>query len=69
MSQPRTLEEVKKDIRERVGRRAPFLHADKAEAEEAKPGQPHGTISAPVGRKKQPQQKNLAMLRKPKTAF
>src|SRR5690349_15280347 len=35
MSEPRTVEEVKNDIRERVGRRAPFLHADKAEAEEA----------------------------------
>ena len=35
MSKPRSIEEVKDDIRERVGRRAPFLHADKAEAEEA----------------------------------
>ncbi len=35
MSKPRTVEEVKSDIRERIGRRAPFLHADKAEAEEA----------------------------------
>jgi esterase FrsA len=35
MSQPRTIEEVKNDIRERVGRRAPFLHADPAEAEDA----------------------------------
>ena len=35
MSKPRTVEEVKNDIRERVGRRAPFLHADKNEAEEA----------------------------------
>ena len=35
MSKARTVEEVKSDIRERVGRRAPFLHADKAEAEEA----------------------------------
>src|SRR5258707_7469330 len=35
MSKPRSMEEVKNDIRERVGRRAPFLHADKAEAEEA----------------------------------
>ena len=33
MSEPRTIEEVKKDIRNRVGQRAPFLHADKAEAE------------------------------------
>ena len=33
MSEPRSIEEVKHDIRERVGRRAPFLHADKAEAE------------------------------------
>jgi len=35
MSKPRTVEEVKNDIRERLGRRAPFLHADKAEAEDA----------------------------------
>ena len=35
MSKPRTIEEVKNDIRDRVGRRAPFLHADKNEAEEA----------------------------------
>jgi esterase/lipase len=35
MSKPRTVEEVKNDIRERVGQRAPFLHADKIEAEEA----------------------------------
>ena len=35
MDKPRTLEEVKNDIRDRVGRRAPFLHADKAEAQEA----------------------------------
>ncbi len=35
MSKPRTTEEVKNDIRERVGRRAPFLHADKGESEEA----------------------------------
>ena len=35
MSKPRSVEEVKNDIRERVGRRAPFLHADKGEAEEA----------------------------------
>ena len=35
MSKPRTIEEVKNDIRERVGRRAPFLHADKSESEEA----------------------------------
>jgi esterase FrsA len=35
MSEPRTLEEVKNDIRSRVGHRAPFLHADKSEAEEA----------------------------------
>ena len=35
MSKARSIEEVKDDIRERVGRRAPFLHADKAEAEEA----------------------------------
>ena len=35
MNKPRTAEEVKNDIRERVGHRAPFLHADKVEAEEA----------------------------------
>src|SRR5262245_49873170 len=35
MSKPRTIEEVKNDIRGRVGQRAPFLHADKIEAEEA----------------------------------
>jgi pimeloyl-ACP methyl ester carboxylesterase len=35
MFAPRTLAEIKDDIRSRVGRRAPFLHADKAEAEEA----------------------------------
>ena len=35
MFAPRTLTEVKDDIRSRVGKRAPFLHADKAEAEEA----------------------------------
>ena len=35
MSEPRTTEEVKNDIRERVGRRAPFLHADQSESEEA----------------------------------
>jgi len=35
MSKARSIEEVKDDIRERVGRRAPFLHAEKAEAEEA----------------------------------
>ena len=35
MDKPRTLEEVKNDIRDRVGHRAPFLHADKAEALEA----------------------------------
>ncbi|MGH7870916.1 MAG: alpha/beta hydrolase family protein [Candidatus Binatia bacterium] len=35
MSKARTIEEVKSDIRERVGRRAPFLHADKRESEEA----------------------------------
>jgi len=35
MSEPRTVEEVKNDIRSRVGHRAPFLHADKDEAEEA----------------------------------
>jgi len=35
MSEPRTIEEVKNDIRERIGHRAPFLHASKEEAEEA----------------------------------
>jgi acetyl esterase/lipase len=35
MDTPRTIEEVKRDIRSRIGRRAPFLHADEAEAEEA----------------------------------
>jgi acetyl esterase/lipase len=35
MSKPRSVEEVKNDIRNRVGRRAPFLHADENEAEEA----------------------------------
>ena len=35
MSEPRTVEEVKNDIRGRVGQRAPFLHADKAESEQA----------------------------------
>jgi hypothetical protein len=35
MSKPRTVEEVKIDIRQRVGRRAPFLHADVSEAEQA----------------------------------
>ena len=29
MSEARTLDEIKGDIRERLGRRAPFLHADK----------------------------------------
>ena len=31
MTVQRTIEEVKNDIRDRVGHRAPFLHADKAE--------------------------------------
>src|SRR6188508_1493068 len=35
MSKARTPDEVKKDIRGRIGRRAPFLHADQTEAEEA----------------------------------
>jgi len=35
MDKPRTLEEVKHDVLSRVGRRAPFNHADKREAEEA----------------------------------
>ena len=35
MDKPRTIEAVKNDIRSRIGRRAPFLHADPEEAEEA----------------------------------
>jgi esterase FrsA len=35
MSARRSLEEVKNDIRGRMGRRAPFLHVDRSEAEEA----------------------------------
>jgi esterase FrsA len=35
MDKPRTLEEIKNDIRSRVGQRAPFNYADKQEAEEA----------------------------------
>ena len=35
MDRPRDLEEIKNDIRSRVGHRAPFAYADKAEAEEA----------------------------------
>jgi pimeloyl-ACP methyl ester carboxylesterase len=35
MDRPRTVDEVKADIRGRIGRRAPFLHATPAEAEEA----------------------------------
>ena len=35
MDKPRTLEQIKDDIRSRVGHRAPFNHADKQEAEEA----------------------------------
>jgi putative thioredoxin len=35
MFAPRTMEEIKDDIRSRVGKRAPFIHADKGEAEEA----------------------------------
>jgi esterase FrsA len=35
MDKPRTLEEIKNDIRTRLGQRAPFNHADKQEAEEA----------------------------------
>jgi esterase FrsA len=35
MDGARTLEEITNDIRGRVGRRAPFLHADREEAEEA----------------------------------
>jgi esterase FrsA len=35
MDTPRTLDNIKDDIRSRVGHRAPFAYADKAEAEEA----------------------------------
>ena len=35
MDKPRTLEEIKNDIRTRVGHRSPFNHADKQETEEA----------------------------------
>jgi esterase/lipase len=35
MDKPRALEQVKQDIRGRVGHRAPFLHADRVEVEEA----------------------------------
>jgi len=35
MDKPRTVEEVKNDIRGRVGQRAPFLHAAKTDVEEA----------------------------------
>lgn len=35
MTAPRAFEEIKEDIRGRIGRRAPFLHADRTEAEEA----------------------------------
>jgi esterase FrsA len=35
MEKPRTLEDIKNDIRSRVGHRAPFNHADKDEVEEA----------------------------------
>src|ERR1044071_2635929 len=35
MDKPRTLEEIKKDIRGRIGHRAPFNHADQREAEQA----------------------------------
>lgn len=34
-SQPRTIDDVKNDIRGRIGKRAPFLYADPAEAEQA----------------------------------
>ncbi len=33
MSEPRSLEEVKNDIRSRLGERAPFIHADRTESE------------------------------------
>ncbi len=35
MPPARALEEIKKDIRSRIGHRAPFIHADKNESEEA----------------------------------
>src|SRR5262245_46705684 len=35
MDKPRSLEEIKDDIRSRVGHRSPFNHADKRETEEA----------------------------------
>ncbi len=35
MDAPRNLEEIKQDIRSRIGHRAPFLHADKTESDEA----------------------------------
>ena len=35
MFAPRTIVEIKDDIRSRVGQRAPFIHADKGEAEQA----------------------------------
>lgn len=35
MAAPRSLDEIKEDIRGRIGHRVPFLHADKNEAEEA----------------------------------
>jgi len=35
MFAPRTIDEIKDDIRSRVGKRAPFLHAEKDEAEQA----------------------------------
>ena len=35
MSEPRSVDEVKNDIRGRIGQRAPFLHADKEESEKA----------------------------------
>jgi esterase FrsA len=35
MFAPKTITEIKEDIRSRIGKRAPFLHADKTETEEA----------------------------------
>jgi esterase FrsA len=35
MDRPRTIDEIKNDIRSRLGRRAPFDHADRQESEEA----------------------------------
>ena len=70
MSKARTPDEVKKDIRDRIGRRAPFLHADQTEAEEAlakmsqllkgKPGPQLGMAWAHVGKEGQTSPKKPA---------